>query len=55
MERRILLNWGPLSQDMETFYDPCHVDQLEDELLFQALKRKLEEVICARDDLRGSA
>lgn len=40
------IEWGPLSKKMETLYHPTHVDHLEDEAIFQALKR----MICGRED-----
>jgi len=33
--------WRPLSNKMETFFHPTHVDHLNDEAIFQALKRKI--------------
>lgn len=40
------IEWGPLSKKMETLYHPTHVDNIEDEAIFQALKR----MICGRED-----
>jgi len=45
------IEWHPLSKNVETFYHPHHVDQLSDSAIFHALRGKLEEVICGRNDL----
>lgn len=45
------VEWGPLNQDAEVFYHPVHVDKLSEHEIFQALKRKLKEVIdCGRNN-----
>lgn len=35
------IEWGPLSKEAETFYDPVHVNHLSDEEIYQALMRKI--------------
>ncbi|HXW60692.1 MAG TPA: glycosyltransferase family 9 protein, partial [Myxococcota bacterium] len=36
--------WSPLNREAEWFYHPEHVDRIDDHLLFDALKKKLNEV-----------
>jgi ADP-heptose:LPS heptosyltransferase len=43
--------WRPLSKKAEIFYHPIHVDRLQTQAIFEALKRKLEEFRCGRDTL----
>lgn len=45
------LEWAPLSKEVQTFYHPKHVGELSDEPIYEALKRKLEEVVCERSHL----
>lgn len=44
------VEWAPLGGDVSTFYDPIHVNRLEDEKLFVALRSKLQEVISGREN-----
>lgn len=43
--------WRPLSKTAEIFYHPIHVDRLQTQAIFEALKRNLEEFRCGRDNL----
>ena len=46
------VEWSPLSKKVKTFYHPEHVDHLDDEAIFQALKSLLQKVEnCGRDNL----
>lgn len=45
------IEWAPLSKEVQTFYHPRHVEELPDEAIFNALKRKLVEVVCERNHL----
>jgi len=37
------IEWRPLSKKVETLYHPEHVDHIDDEAIFQALKEKVKE------------
>ncbi len=46
------VEWSPLSKRVKTFSHPEHVDHLDDEAIFQALKSQLQKVEdCGRDNL----
>lgn len=46
------VEWSPLSKKVKTFYHPEHVDHLDDETIFQALKKSLSKVEdCGRYNL----
>ena len=41
-------NWHPLSEKATALYHPIHVNAISDEVIFDAVKQRLEEVVCAR-------
>ena len=46
------VEWSPLSKKVKTFYHSAHVDHLDEEEIFQALKSQLQKVEgCGRDNL----